>query len=82
MRPFIIGLLVWLGLTIAASALGGILSLYTGDASELPQWNGWTYFLFGVAEGALFGAMFTWLIALLVFVIAWACFRDHDVENT
>ena len=65
LRSAIIGLSVWLGLIAAAAAFGAFTSLYAGDASELPKWNGWGYLTFSAKEGAMFGFVLSWPIALI-----------------
>lgn len=72
MRHLRIAIFVWLGLIAAAAAFGCFMSLYTGKASELPTWNGWAYLVFCAQEGATFGAILTWPIALFVWLLAWA----------
>lgn len=69
-RCLVIGVLVWLGLTVAAAGFGGLMSLGAEEVSELPKWNGWSYFTFSVKEGAMFGVVLTWPIALIVFLVA------------
>jgi hypothetical protein len=71
LRPTTIAISVWLSLTAAATALGGFASLYTGKASDLPQWNGWSYLLFCAREGAMVGGTLALPIALVVFLFLW-----------
>ena len=78
MRPLIIAVIVWLVLIAAASILGGYSSLYTGIASELPKWNGWSYLLFCAREFAILGAVLTLPVAVLVFIGAWMASRRQD----
>lgn len=77
MRPFWIASNVWLGLIAIASVLGGLMSLYTGPTSQLPKWNGWDYFLFCANEGAAMGAILTLPVAIIVYLVAWASYRDR-----
>ena len=67
--------LVWLALVGVSATFGGLTSLFTGDSKQLPTWNGWSYFLFCAKEGAMFGAILTWPIALIAFVVALIVFR-------
>jgi hypothetical protein len=78
MRPILIAIVVWMGLIGAAAAFGGFMSLYTGKASELPKWNGWSYLIFCAEQGAMFGAVLTWPIALVVFFVARVGSRQRD----
>ncbi len=78
MRALIVGIVTWLGLILAGAAFGGLMSLYTGKTAELSKWNGWSYFAFCVQEGAMFAAMLTWPITLIVLLIAYAGSRRRD----
>ena len=64
-----VGILIWLGLIAASAVFGSVMSLFTGESSELPKWNGWSYLAFCAKEGAMFGAVLTWPIALIVFLV-------------
>ena len=70
MRALLIGIIAWLGFIVAGAVFGAFLSLGTGTRSELPKWNGWSYLVFVVKEGAMAGVELTWPIALLVFIVA------------
>jgi len=63
--------IVWVCLIIAASGFGGMMSLYTGEAAELPKWNGWAYFFFSAKEGAMLGAVLSLPLVIIVFILAW-----------
>lgn len=69
MRSLWMTLSVWLALAACGACLGGVLSCYTGKAGDLPQWNGWDYFLFCMREWFAFGAIFTIPIAVAVFLV-------------
>ncbi|MAT71788.1 MAG: hypothetical protein CMJ58_19950 [Planctomycetaceae bacterium] len=47
--------IIWLAVTVFAAVMGGALSVLTGNAKDLPVWNGIGYFLFCAKEGAMFG---------------------------
>jgi len=71
MRPFVIATAVWASLIAAAWAFGGLMSFYTGITSELPKWNGWSYFFFCAKEGAMMCAvLFSLPFAAIVLLIA------------
>jgi hypothetical protein len=78
-RASCITFLVWLCFIVAAAILGGLSSFYTGRAEELPKWNGWAYLIFSVKEGAMFGALVTWPLALVVFVVC-SLHRDDNCK--
>jgi hypothetical protein len=65
----VVGVMTWLGLIAAAAAFGSLTSLYTGQSSELPKWNGWSHFVFCAKDGAMFGFVLTWPIAVIVFLV-------------
>jgi hypothetical protein len=78
MRALITAVIVWLTLIALASLFGGVLSLYTGHVSEIPKWNGWSYFFFSVREIGLLGAILTLLIGVIVFFLNWASSGPRD----
>ena len=57
------------------SGLMAVSSLYTGNAEDLPQWNGWDYFVFCAMEGAtlgiILGAAITPVAFLGVLLLPW-----------
>jgi hypothetical protein len=44
---------------------GAVMSLFTGKADDLPQWNGVSYMVFCAKEGFLFGAIVAFPVALI-----------------
>jgi len=74
----VFAILVWCCFIVLASALGGFLSFYTGKAEELPKWNGWSYLIFSAKEGAMFGAILTWPLAIIALVFS---FFSSGSEN-
>jgi hypothetical protein len=75
MRALGIAIVAWIGLLFAGAVVGGFASSFTGYASELLKWNGWSYVMFCAQEGAMFGAVLTWPIALIVFLVGFASSR-------
>lgn len=75
MRPLAVAATVWFSLTIIAAICGGVLSMFTGKAGNLPQWNGWPYFIFCTKEGMLFGQLIAFPAAILALVVAWIISR-------
>jgi hypothetical protein len=69
MRSLGIAVIVGTVLVTAAAFVGGVLSLFTGKATDLPQWNGWPYFFFCAREGAIFGAIVALPIAGVAFIL-------------
>ncbi len=70
LRSVITALLVWCCFIFLASALGAFLSFYTGKAAELPNWNGWSYLMFSAKEGAMFGAILSWPLAIIALILS------------
>jgi len=70
LRPVVVALLVWCCLIFLASALGALLSFYTGKAAELPKWNGWSYLVFSAKEFAMMGAILSSPFAVIAFVVS------------
>jgi hypothetical protein len=69
-RALLVGFCAWLGLILLGAAFGGLLSFGTGATTELPKWNGWSYFAFSAREGASFAAIVTWPVGLIVVVVS------------
>jgi hypothetical protein len=70
LRPITLAVAVWLAFILLASLCGALMSFYTGKAADLPKWNGWSYLLFSAEEFAMFAAMLTWPISLVVFAVS------------
>ena len=75
-RSVIVASAVWCCFIGLAAMFGGILSLFTGKADELPTWNGWSYLAFSVKEGTMFGVILTWPFALIAFVLSYIASRS------
>lgn len=60
-----------------AAILGGILSFCTGYTEEIPKWNGWSYLIFSMKEGAMLGIVLTCPAALIVFFISYFSTRSE-----
>ena len=80
LRSLGLAVLVWCFFIALATAFGGVMSFGTGKAEELPKWNGWFYLCFCAKEGAIFGTILTWPLALIAFVVSWLAWRPERTD--
>lgn len=51
----------------AGGAIGGFSTFYTGNAEEIPKWNGVDYFIFGIRDGMFLSLPLAAVLFLLLF---------------